>query len=237
MLGDHLVLASATLGVVVVGRDADHISRVDLHHHRLSTIGVGEVGQIVDGAEVQTSGASLILVITDCISTHLTDLAYGVVELARVNVLEVGTNILEGKEAPVLGDGELAHIKEGVKFLYRTIARIVHEVDHEVKQRLNRKILLHEVNHTLGESVVDNLSVEGDCPIVDFDGLTPELVKVVLDLSGEIHEVVELAVIFSLDCLKCLGVVGMGLVDCVDLSFDESRYCSASSDCDCWCIH
>jgi hypothetical protein len=234
---DHLVATSATLRVIVVGRDADHIGRIDLEDHGLASVAVTEVRQVVDGAEVQTSGASEILVIAHRISTHLTDLTYGVVELARVNVRVVGTNILEGKEVTILGNGELTHIQEGVEFLHGTIARILHEIDHEVEQRLNREILLHELNHTLGESVVDDFSVEGDCPIVDFDGLTPELVKVVLDLSGEIHEIVELAVIFSLDCLKCLGVVGMGLVDCVDLSFDESRDCSASSDCDGWCIH
>jgi hypothetical protein len=222
MLGNHLVLASASLRVVVVGRDADHIGRIDLEDHGLASVGVGEVGQVVYGAEVQTSGASLILVIADCISTHLTDLAYRVVELARVNVLEVGTNILEGEEVTILRDGELAHIEEGVEFLYRTIARILHKVDHEVEQGLEGKIILHELNHTIREGVVDDLSVEANCSIVDLDALTPELVKVVLDFSGEIHTIKESSPVAILDGIESFVVVGMRRINREDFSFDAS---------------
>jgi hypothetical protein len=222
MLGNHLVLASASLRVVVVGRDADHIGRVDLEDHGLASVGVGEVGQVVDGAEVQTSGASLILVITDRISTHLTNLAYGVVEFARVNVLEVGTNILEGKEVTILGDRELAHIQEGVEFLHGTIARILHKVDHEVEQGLEGKIILHELNHTIREGVVDDLSVEANCSIVDLDALTPELVKVVLDFSGEIHTIKESSPVAILDGIESFVVVGMRRINREDFSFDAS---------------
>jgi len=222
MLGNHFVLASASLGVVVVGRDADHISRIDLEDHRLATTSIREVREIVDGAEVQPCGASLILVIAHGISTHLTDLAHRVVKLARVNVLVITTDILEGEEETILGDGELAHIEEGVEFLYRPIGGILHEVDHEVEQRLNREILLHELNHTLGEGVVDDLTIEGDCSIVDLDGLTPELMEVVLDFASEIYLIEEGCPVALLDSFECLGVVRMGRINRVDFSFDAS---------------
>jgi len=222
MLGNHFVLASASLGVVVISRDADHISRIDLEDHRLATTGIGEVREIVDGAEVQPCGASLILVVAHGISTHLTDLAHRVVELARVNVPVIATDILEGEEVTILGDGELAHIKEGVEFVDRPIGGILHQINHEVKQGLNREILLHELNHTLGEGVVDDLTIEGDCSIIDLDGLTPELMEVVLHLASEIDLIEERCPVILLDSFKSLGVVRMRRINRVDFSFDAS---------------
>jgi len=237
VFGNHLILASASLGVVVISRDADHISRIDLEDHCLASVCIGEVREIVDGAEVQPCGASLILVIAHGISTHLTDLAHRVVKLARVNVPVIATDILEGEEVTILGERELAYLKEGVEFVDSTIARILHQVDHEVEQRLEGEILLHEGDHTIRKGVVDDLAVEGDCSIIDFDGLTPELVKVMLHFAREIDEIEEGCPVALFDRIESFGVVGMGRINREDLTFDASGNCSASSNCVCRVFH
>jgi hypothetical protein len=107
---NDLIAASTTLGIVVVSRDRDYISWIDLDDHGVTTIGIREVREILDGAEVQSSRASAILVLIDKIAWHLTDRSNGVIKLARMYVLVIRTNILEGKEIPIGSHGEIANL-------------------------------------------------------------------------------------------------------------------------------
>jgi hypothetical protein len=123
----------------------------------------------LDGAEVESVGAGAFLVLVHRIARHLTYLAHRVVELARVNVEVVGSNILEGKEATILCDWEFSHFKEVVEFIHRSLAWIVHEVLEEVQERFMRKSLAHEVEDSFGQSVVNDLSMIVDRTILDLN--------------------------------------------------------------------
>ena len=67
-----------------------------------------------DRTEVQSVGASALLVLVHPIARHFTYLANRVVELARVDVEVIGSNILEGEEVSILRNGEFSCFKEVV---------------------------------------------------------------------------------------------------------------------------
>jgi hypothetical protein len=52
---DHLIARATTLGVIVVSRNGDYILGIDLDNHGVTTIGVREVREILDRAEVQSA--------------------------------------------------------------------------------------------------------------------------------------------------------------------------------------
>jgi hypothetical protein len=208
-----LVATSATLGIVVVSRDGNYIRRIDLDNHGLASVAVREVREILDGAEVQSIRASAILVLVHLVARHLTDRPYGVVECARVNVLVVRLDILEGEEESILGVGKITHIQEVTEFVDCTKARILHKVAEEVDDRLNREILLNEVDDLTSKGVVQRLTLVVHHTIDDRDiGVVDEI----LYLTRQIHLIKEGFPILCLDCIQCLCVVGMRVVNRID---------------------
>jgi hypothetical protein len=208
-----LVATSATLGIVVVSRDSNYIRRIDLDNHGLASVAVREVREILDGAEVQSIRASAILVLVHLVARHLTDRPYGVVECARVNVLVVRLDILEGEEESILGVGEITHIQEVTEFVDCTKARILHKVAEEVDDRLNREILFDEVDDLASKGVVQRLTLVVHHTIDDRDiGVVDEI----LYLARQIHLIKEGFPILCLDCIQCLCVVRMRVVNRID---------------------
>jgi hypothetical protein len=130
-----------------------------------------------------------------------------------MNVSIICLDILEGEEVTILGDRKLSNIKEVVEFIHSTIARILHKVIEEVEQGLERQVLLHEGDHSLGESIVNWL------PLVDDDTIYNLDIRVknkVLDLASNIYMVEEGVPILSLDCFKSLLIVGVCVINRVD---------------------
>jgi hypothetical protein len=166
---NHFIAASASLGVIVIRRDSDYILGIDLNDHCVTSVAIGEVGKICNRTEVQSVGASAILVLIHFVAKHLTDLANRVVKCPTMDVLVISFNILEGEEVTILCDRKLSNLKEVVEFIDCTIARILHHIVEEVEQRLEGKVLLHERDHTLCHGVVDDLTLEHDATIYDLD--------------------------------------------------------------------
>jgi hypothetical protein len=226
---NHLIATATTLGVLVVSRDSDHIGRIDLDDHGMSTTGIREVGKILDRTEVQSARASAILVLIDLITRHLTDLANGVVEGSRVNVLVVSTNILVGKEATIGSDGKLTRLKEVIKLIDGTMGRILHQVLKELAQGQEGQTLTHELHDAVGKRVVDRGVLEIDHTILDLNILG----GIGIDGGSDVGEFDEGIPILSLDSLNDLGVVGMVRINRIGLSVDDCGDLSRSRDCDC----
>jgi hypothetical protein len=101
-----------------------------------------------------------------------------------VNVLVICTNILEGEEVTILGDGEFSHLKEIIQLIDCPLARILEKILKEGEKRLEGKILLHEANNPLGKSVMNHLTLVGDCSIYNLNIIA---VDEVLDLPRKIN--------------------------------------------------
>jgi hypothetical protein len=166
---NNLVSASATFGVLVVCWNRHYIAGIDLDDHGLAILPIGEVRKILDRAEVESIGTGAFLVLVHPIARHLTYFANRVVELARVNVEVIATNILEGEEVTILGDWEFSCFQEVVEFIDCSLAWIIHEVLEEVQEWLMWKSLTHEVEDSFGQSVVNDLSMIVDRTILDLN--------------------------------------------------------------------
>jgi hypothetical protein len=184
----HFVSASATLGVVVVCWNCHNILWIDLDNHCLSIFSIREVWKILNRTEVESVGAGALLVLVHRIARHLTYLAHRVVEVTRMNVLVIRTNILESEEVTILCDWEFSCFKEVVEFIYCSLAWILHEVLEEVQERFMGKTLTHEGKNPFGESIVDDLT-----PIVNCSTLNLNLcsIEVGLNLLTDVHQIDE----------------------------------------------
>ncbi len=188
------------------------------------------MGKIRDGAEVQAVAASAILVLVNLVALHLADGANRIVELARVDVRVVCLHVLEREEVSILRDRQLASLKEVIQLIHGPLGRILHEVAEEVEQRLERQVLLHEVDDALGQRVVDRLAVEHDDAVFD---LHVAAVNVVTHFAGEVNEVEELRPILVTNSLKNVLIVGVVGVHGIDRAIDDSGDFSATSDRNC----
>jgi hypothetical protein len=181
----------------------------------------------LDGAEVESVGAGAFLVLVHRIARHLTHLAHRVVELARVNVEVIGSNILEGEEATILCDWEFSCFQEVIQLIYCPLGWIIHEVLEEVQERFMRKSITHEVEDSFGQSVVNDLSMIVDRTILD---LNIGSIEEGLNLLADIDDVDKLIPVLLSNCIKCLLVFRMIGFDNIGLSVDDSGNSAPSND-------
>ncbi len=119
-----------------------------------------EVGKIFLRTEVQTAGASAVLVLVNLIALHLTNLAHRVVERPAMDVLPIGADVLEGEEVTVLGDWKIAELKESIKLINRTLGRILHQILKKLNHRTEWKILVHQGENAISDRIVEDFPVE-----------------------------------------------------------------------------
>jgi hypothetical protein len=212
VFGNHFIPASASLGVVIVCWNRHNILWVDLDDHGLSTIGIRKGWKILDGAEVESRRASAILVLIDSVARHFTYLANRVVECSRVNVFVIGTNILEGEEVSILCDREFSCFQEVIEFIDCSLRWIIHEVLEEVEKWFMGQTITHEIQNTLCERVVNDLSMIVNRTILDLDIGS---IEIGINLLTDIDDVDESIPILLADCFKCLFVFGVIGVDCI----------------------
>jgi hypothetical protein len=226
---DNLITSATTLGVVVVGRDGNDILGIDLNDHGVTPTGIAEVREILDRTEVQTIGASPILVLVNLVARHLTNLANRVVKGSAMNVLEVCSDILVSKEVTICCDGKFPSLKEIVKLVDCTIGRVLHKVLKELNQGQERQSVTHEVDDTGGDGVVNGFILVKKDSILDLN--IPRHIGI--DRSRNVCKGGNLVPVLHLDCLKDAGIVGMVGVDGKRLSIDDCGDLSRSRDGDC----
>ena len=149
--------------------------------------------------------ATHIGIVTDSVARHFQDLTNTIEELAAMVIHVVLTNTLVGKEVAILTDRKMLVFKELIQFLNRTARRIRHEFLKELGKRLKRQALIHEVEDTINDIVMDRFTLVVDHTIGDLH--TADIIGIELagDRLGNVEQSVEGFVVSSSEASDRLG--------------------------------
>jgi hypothetical protein len=152
------VATDTHLATVMVG-DTHHVAWIDLNQDTVP-IGTAPASPVLDRPTVQTLGTRMAGVIVHEFTGFLDATTIGLVQnLTRPLVIEVVSDTLVSKEAPVRCDGQTQVAQELERLHDSTKLGVLTHVIQEVNQVVNVLTFTHKAKDTLTESVVMELSV------------------------------------------------------------------------------
>ena len=154
---------------------------------------------------MESVGATNISIVADSVARHIQDLANSVEELARVMIHVIIRDTLVGKEVTIFTDRKMLVFKERVKLRNCTTRRILHEFLKELGKRQERQALVHEVEDTINNIVVDRFTIVVDHTIGDLH--TADIIGIELagDRLRHVEQGVKRVNVSSSETSDCLG--------------------------------